>query len=344
LNDLIDSMVPLVPADGGLLAENGSFVESTDGFMPFDIQMWAGIAPNDHLVFYIEGPTDVVTHLAFEFDGVASDGRTTVVETGLVGDGGPYPPWTLTVPKGTLITLDESPITFDPLPERIGGIVTTDITSAADFTMASNWLYAAFNEAKMYTYGHYEFLLEELRSRLNLVTLGELAEIRADLDEYEETQQILESLDSDEGSVAWIDATSRFAADLSLQKTAAQLEVERGGTATFFVTITNDGPQSAANVIVSDNLDPCLAFISSTTERGSYDPLTGEWSVGEVAVGESIVLQIDATIGDDCEHPVVNNTQVIGSSLPDPDGEFDLFSDRPAEDDIASVVITIPEG
>jgi hypothetical protein len=113
--------------------------------------------------------------MAIEFDAVGPDGSTVVAETGYLGNGGPYPPWALTAPAGSLIRADESQIPFDPLPERIFGIVTTDITYAEHLKI-SNWLYAGLDE-KVYCYGHYEFLLSELDSRLNRVpSLGEFPE------------------------------------------------------------------------------------------------------------------------------------------------------------------------
>jgi hypothetical protein len=200
--DLIDSMVPLVPTDGGKLDEDGNIVESTPNCSLLDIAMRAGIAPNDHVVFYMEGPPEVLADIAIEFDAVGPDGFTVVAETGYLGIGGLYPPWALTAPAGTVLTIDENPIPFDPLPERVFGIVTTDITSAADFTKISNWLYAGKDEG-VYCYAHYEFLLSELADGLNLVTLGQITEDNADLDEFVQVQQMLESVNSEEAKIAW---------------------------------------------------------------------------------------------------------------------------------------------
>jgi hypothetical protein len=200
--DLIDSMVPLVPTDGGKLDEDGNIVESTPNCSLLDIAMRAGIAPNGHVVFYMEGPPEVLADIAIEFDAVGPDGFTVVAETGYLGIGGLYPPWALTAPAGTVLTIDENPIPFDPLPERVFGIVTTDITSAADFTKISNWLYAGKDEG-VYCYAHYEFLLSELADGLNLVTLGQITEDNADLDEFVQVQQMLESVNSEEAKIAW---------------------------------------------------------------------------------------------------------------------------------------------
>ena len=50
-----------------------------------------------------------------------------------------------------------------------------------------------------------------------------------------------------------------------------------GDEVTFTVSVKNLGPQSTAKVEVTDKLDECLEFVSSTTDRGSYDPGTGVW-------------------------------------------------------------------
>ena len=117
----------------------------------------------------------------------------------------------------------------------------------------------------------------------------------------------------------------RFTADLALTKEVA---VE-GGSAIYTITVTNLGPQSTAKVEVSDHLPDCLSYVSSSADRGAYDPATWIWSVGEVKVGETVTLEIVTTIGATCEGDVVNTATITASSLPDPGDFFNLF-DEPA--------------
>ena len=46
-----------------------------------------------------------------------------------------------------------------------------------------------------------------------------------------------------------------------------------GDTVTYSLTVTNNGPFSAPNVVLSDTLDPNLAYVSATKSQGSFDPL-----------------------------------------------------------------------
>jgi uncharacterized repeat protein (TIGR01451 family) len=85
-------------------------------------------------------------------------------------------------------------------------------------------------------------------------------------------------------------------ADLSLTKTVDVPAPNVGQNVTYTVTLTNNGPDSATNVSVSDLLPAGLAFVSATPSQGAYDSTTGLWSVGTVANGVAVTLQIVATV------------------------------------------------
>ena len=60
------------------------------------------------------------------------------------------------------------------------------------------------------------------------------------------------------------------------------------------------------------------------------------WAIGKIKKGESVTLEIWATVGDDCSGTVTNTAEVTASSLPDPDDQFNLFDDPPVQDEISS--------
>jgi uncharacterized repeat protein (TIGR01451 family) len=69
-----------------------------------------------------------------------------------------------------------------------------------------------------------------------------------------------------------------------------------GDTITFTVTLSNQGPDAAAGVQVTDLLPAGLTFFSATPSQGTYDNVSGVWTVGTVSSGGSQTLLIQATV------------------------------------------------
>ena len=53
---------------------------------------------------------------------------------------------------------------------------------------------------------------------------------------------------------------------------------------TFTILVRNAGPSPATGVIVVDRLPPGLTFVSADPDRGTYDPVSGAWTIGDLAV------------------------------------------------------------
>ena len=91
----------------------------------------------------------------------------------------------------------------------------------------------------------------------------------------------------------------------------------------FTVTVTNNGPGDPTGVQVADG----LAFVYSTADVGAYDPDTGVWTIGDLAVGDTATLMITARLfggdddddGDDDDCVTITNTAEVSSELDDPD-------------------------
>jgi uncharacterized repeat protein (TIGR01451 family) len=86
-------------------------------------------------------------------------------------------------------------------------------------------------------------------------------------------------------------------ADLAVVKTVDDATPNVGDTITFVVTLSNDGPDAANNVEVTEQFPTAgLQFLSATPSQGTYDTGTGVWTVGAVASGDAETLTISARV------------------------------------------------
>lgn len=85
-------------------------------------------------------------------------------------------------------------------------------------------------------------------------------------------------------------------ADLAISKIVDNATPQLFDTVTFTIDVVNKGDDEAADVIVADMLPSGYAFVGSTPSVGSYDPVTGLWTLGNLANGASASLQLATTV------------------------------------------------
>ena len=83
--------------------------------------------------------------------------------------------------------------------------------------------------------------------------------------------------------------------DLEINLESNVSAVIMGDTIKFIVTITNNGPHDDKNVNTTIDLGEFLDYLSSNSDKGTYNPNTGVWTIGDLNVGETITLEIIAT-------------------------------------------------
>ncbi|MBO0699330.1 MAG: DUF11 domain-containing protein, partial [Zavarzinella sp.] len=82
-------------------------------------------------------------------------------------------------------------------------------------------------------------------------------------------------------------------ADLVLTKTPSARVVNVGSTMFFTLNLQNIGPDAATNVVVTDRLPAGLTFVRvNDITQGTFDPATGQWSVGDLSPGATARLRI----------------------------------------------------
>ncbi|MEO7794177.1 MAG: hypothetical protein ABIV06_05330 [Thermoanaerobaculia bacterium] len=84
-------------------------------------------------------------------------------------------------------------------------------------------------------------------------------------------------------------------AELALVKSVAPGTVPPGGNAVFTLTVTNNGPGSAENTVVTDTLPAGLTYVSNDCGAGFAAP-TLTWNVGTLANAASATCNVTVTV------------------------------------------------
>lgn len=133
-------------------------------------------------------------------------------------------------------------------------------------------------------------------------------------------------------------------ADLSLDLVATADPAIAGELLTYVITVRNDGPNDATDVLVTDRLTlPAgVTMISFCATQGDHDPERGIWTVGSLAVGSAetltIVLSVDSGVLSGTVIP--NSAEVAGNEI-----DRDLGDNEASEDVVvatdAQLVVTV---
>ncbi|MEM4195703.1 MAG: DUF11 domain-containing protein, partial [Methanothermobacter sp.] len=119
------------------------------------------------------------------------------------------------------------------------------------------------------------------------------------------------------------------AADVAVTKMVSNSTPNFGELVTFYVTVTNNGPDNATGVTVTDSLPVGLVYVSHVVSRGSFNPLTGVWLVGDLLPGSSATLNFTVLVNRTGD--VVNRVLAVGE-------EFDPYP----ENNTAEVTVRVP--
>ncbi|GAA4452490.1 hypothetical protein GCM10023189_16020 [Nibrella saemangeumensis] len=108
-------------------------------------------------------------------------------------------------------------------------------------------------------------------------------------------------------------------ADLVVTKLVSRAQAAVGDVVSFTVTVQNVGPGNAMNVVVLDTL-PRSAQVqvqgAAVVSRGSYNPGTGLWSIGNLNTGETVSMVLSVRLL--AEGVVVNQASIQSSGASDP--------------------------
>ena len=124
-------------------------------------------------------------------------------------------------------------------------------------------------------------------------------------------------------------------ADLSITKTIDKNAPNPGDVVKFKITLNNAGPAPATGVMVLDTLPAGYTYVANDS-GGTYNPGTGVWNVGSLAVSANKILNITATATTNSNK--TNEVEVLASDQLDPDSTPNNSSISEDDDDAAPKV------
>ena len=89
-----------------------------------------------------------------------------------------------------------------------------------------------------------------------------------------------------------------------------------GNTVTFTVQVSNNGPNAATGVVVTDLLPAGLSFVSASPTQGTYTDSNGQWVISALAAGQSVQLALQAQVTQPGN--ITNLAIKTGGNEPDP--------------------------
>lgn len=121
------------------------------------------------------------------------------------------------------------------------------------------------------------------------------------------------------------DKQEEVGADLQIVKLVDNPTPNLNSEVVWTILVTNNGPEDAENVIVNDNLPTGVEYVSDSTTAGSFDLAAGVWEIGDLANGESALLQITSIATDAAA--VQTNIALVSSDTEDSNAENNVAQD-----------------
>ena len=119
------------------------------------------------------------------------------------------------------------------------------------------------------------------------------------------TQDQIDSNITVDDSTETITVTS---ADLMVEKSVSNEFPNEGDTIIYTIEVTNNGPNTATNISLIDNLPVGVTYVSHSTVNGNYNYGSGLWAIGTLSNTAEASLLITATVDDGTLGQTIVNT------------------------------------
>ena len=115
--------------------------------------------------------------------------------------------------------------------------------------------------------------------------------------------------------------TSPSQADLSISKSASPDPVNQGDTLVYTISVANNGPASAASVVMTDPLPSAVTYQSSSATQGTCSQAGGTvtCNIGTMSNGQIVTITINVTATTMSTASYAVNTASVSSTTSDPD-------------------------
>lgn len=148
-------------------------------------------------------------------------------------------------------------------------------------------------------------------------------------------QELLSASNSTEATSQSNDTQNSSGAYLVLDNDADKENVNVGDYVTWILEAINLGPDTAKNVKVYDKLPDGLKYIKHETEKGTFDPETGIWNIGDLTVDEeSVTLYITTqalTVGEKINEAYITSDTLNLNNETYEQEEIDVLSSDDSE-------------
>lgn len=120
---------------------------------------------------------------------------------------------------------------------------------------------------------------------------------------------------------------------LELDNDADKENIYIGDEVTWTVTAQNIGPDTAKNVKVYDKLPSGLKYVKHTTTKGTFNPKTGIWDIGDLEVSDGMVTLIITTLAESTGEKI-NKAYLTSDNSEDitEEEEIDVLSQKVSKD------------
>lgn len=120
------------------------------------------------------------------------------------------------------------------------------------------------------------------------------------------------------GGVCTVCVGGASEADLEMFKTSDAVgSVAAGDTVVYTLSVTNNGPDAAAGVVVTDSLPAGLVYVGNDCGAAFADP-TLTWNIGALAAAGSVLCNITTTVDANAPDGPIVNSATVASSTTDP--------------------------
>ncbi|MBO6792303.1 MAG: DUF2341 domain-containing protein [Balneolaceae bacterium] len=102
-------------------------------------------------------------------------------------------------------------------------------------------------------------------------------------------------------------------ADIAVSKIVDDSTPIEGQSITFTIIATNNGPKSATNLNIIDQIPSGLLYVSSNPSVGSYNSSTGIWTIGTLANGAQATLVLNVQVDGGTQGNFITNSADVNS-------------------------------